>query len=229
MPATAIDCAHYEKISYIEGIETGECLYCGQVKQYVDGKAKITRPGDPAKARPMQKAEVPAAAEQMPAEEQTVAETVPPRPQKRKNLRAYFEKHKEAILADYHSMTLLKLFKKWGIASKTWTRLREDWGVTTKGRGGVHLAKSFRDKRVKPPSKEEAKKAKKAARESERGTAVEILELLKQRADARVALPDFPPFDKSWSFIVQEAWLNAYCRIAELNQRVAIKLPGGDR
>ena len=60
---------------------------------------------------------------------------VPTRPKKRKQLWAYFEQNKEAILADYHSMKLLEFFKSWGITSASWLKLKKLWGVQNKGKG----------------------------------------------------------------------------------------------
>ena len=63
-------------------------------------------------------------------------EPVPPRPKKRKNWPEYFEKHKEAIIADYHSMKLREFLKRWSMATTTWPKLKEKWGVQGKYQKG---------------------------------------------------------------------------------------------
>ena len=58
--------------------------------------------------------------------------SVPARPKKRKLLRQYYEQNREAILADYKSMKLKDFFKRWGISSTGWTKLKADWNVQGK-------------------------------------------------------------------------------------------------
>ena len=70
----------------------------------------------------------------LPPEEVADAE-VPPRPQKKKKLYEYFEQNKEAILADYRSMTLKGLYSKWRLTATTWTNLKRKWEVQGKGKG----------------------------------------------------------------------------------------------
>jgi len=60
--------------------------------------------------------------------------SVPARPKKRKQLRKYYEQHKEAILADYRSMKLYDFFKRWHISTTWWLKLKEDWKVQGKQR-----------------------------------------------------------------------------------------------
>jgi len=57
---------------------------------------------------------------------------IPPRPKKRKLFLKYFEQNKEAILVDYNSMKLRDFFKRWGISSTGWTKLKVDWNVQGK-------------------------------------------------------------------------------------------------
>ena len=59
-------------------------------------------------------------------------EPVPPRPKKRKLLRQYYEQNREAILADYNSMTLLPFYKRWGISSNMWVELKREWEIPGK-------------------------------------------------------------------------------------------------
>lgn len=79
----------------------------------------------------------PAAKEEAPAAPTpTTTEGRLKKPWKRKQIGRYYEQNKEMIIGDYQSMTLLKFFKKWGITSATWTKLRNLWRVPKKGRGG---------------------------------------------------------------------------------------------
>ena len=45
-----------------------------------------------------------------------------------------WEKDKEAIIADYKSMKLLDLYKKWHLNSGKWKKLKKEWNVPGKGR-----------------------------------------------------------------------------------------------
>ena len=64
---------------------------------------------------------------------------VPPRPKKRKQLRQYYEQNREAILADYNSMTLLPFYRRWHISTKAWMGLKTDWSV--QGKHKAHASK----------------------------------------------------------------------------------------
>ncbi len=78
----------------------------------------------------------------MPKPDQTVEaerEPVPARPKKRKQLRKYFEKNKEAILADYNSMKLILFYRRWGISTNMWIELKKDWSV--QGKHTLHATK----------------------------------------------------------------------------------------
>ena len=114
------------------------------------------------------------------ATEQSTA-GVPPRPRKKKQLRAYFEKHKEAILADYYAMGRLDFFKRWGISAATWAELHREWGVTLKGQGGRR-----------------------------KGTTKRLAPEKRQALTAPEGLPPFPPFSDSWEPAVQIEWLHEW-------------------
>lgn len=60
-----------------------------------------------------------------------------PKPRKKKLVGRYYEQNRELMISDYKSMTLLNFFKKWGMSSPTWMKLRALWGVPKKGRGGT--------------------------------------------------------------------------------------------
>ena len=60
---------------------------------------------------------------------------VPPKPQIRKKVKAYWEKHKEEILADYKSMLLRPFFERWHMATTTWMQLKKKWGIPNKSKG----------------------------------------------------------------------------------------------
>lgn len=80
------------------------------------------------------KKEEPAVEEEAPAAPApATSQEVLAKPKKHKQIGRYYEENKELITADYKSMTLLALFKKWGITSSTWTKLRTAWGVPKKG------------------------------------------------------------------------------------------------
>ena len=79
---------------------------------------------------------------------------VPPRPKKRKKWPEYYEENKEAIIADYHSMTVRAFFKRWSLGTTTWPKLKEKWEVPSKGRGGSKTAKRTEYKEPKPKAGE---------------------------------------------------------------------------
>ena len=68
------------------------------------------------------------------AENDNERDPVPARPKKKKQLRKYYEQNKDAIVADYNLMKLLLFFKKWGIGSTAWTKLKAEWGVPGKNK-----------------------------------------------------------------------------------------------
>lgn len=69
---------------------------------------------------------------------------IPPKPKNRKKVWGYYEKNKEAMVADYNSMRVSSFFLKWGISSQTWPKLKKKWGISnkTKGRGSKQVEKT---------------------------------------------------------------------------------------
>ena len=70
-------------------------------------------------------------------EEKPTAESgkIPKKPDRgagRKATAKYYEKNKEAILADYESMLLMDFFGKWGINSNKWMKLKALWKIPGK-------------------------------------------------------------------------------------------------
>ena len=57
---------------------------------------------------------------------------VPPKPRSRKERGKYYDRHMTDVLADYQSMKLLDFFKRWGISSGMWKKLKQRWGVNGK-------------------------------------------------------------------------------------------------
>ncbi len=66
------------------------------------------------------------------------SEPVPERPRKRKEIWLYLEKYKESILLDYSNLTLPEFFKRWGLTSTTWQKLKKKWAIAGRGRGRRH-------------------------------------------------------------------------------------------
>jgi len=66
--------------------------------------------------------------------EAEVAE-VPPKPKNRKKVLPYYEQNKEAMVADYNSMSVSSFLLKWGISTATWQKLKKLWGVPKKSKG----------------------------------------------------------------------------------------------
>lgn len=60
---------------------------------------------------------------------------VPPKPLRRKKWVAYWEDNKEAIIRDYYSMTVREFYLRWHIATTTWKKLRDKWGLKPKDKG----------------------------------------------------------------------------------------------
>lgn len=58
--------------------------------------------------------------------------TVGARPRKKTQLWQYFERQKDAMIADYESMKLGDFFSKWRISSGTWGRLKKAWNISGK-------------------------------------------------------------------------------------------------
>jgi len=56
----------------------------------------------------------------------------PGKPQKRSEWHNHWESNKDAILQSYYSMKLYAFFKKWGLNSCTWQRLKKRWKVKNK-------------------------------------------------------------------------------------------------
>lgn len=48
---------------------------------------------------------------------------------------AYYEEHKDAIIADFYGMSTLEMVKRWAMSVSTWTKLKGKWGVKSKRRG----------------------------------------------------------------------------------------------
>jgi len=70
-------------------------------------------------------------------EEVPAAPEMPTKPKKKKQVGRYYEQNRELMISDYKSMTLVNFFRKWGMSSPTWMKLRALWGVPKKGRGGT--------------------------------------------------------------------------------------------
>lgn len=89
------------------------------------------------------------------AEKAVEERVVPPKPKKRNKLWQYYEKNKEAIVTDYHSMTLREFFKRWRLSTSTWMKLKKMWGVSTKVK-----AAGTSPQPAKPPRAKEYKEPK---------------------------------------------------------------------
>ena len=88
----------------------------------------------------------------MAEKEGTVEEkAIPPKPRKRKKLWEYYEQNKEAMIADYQSMRVSSFFKKWGLGSLTWQKLREKWEVPNKGKHSMYKRARVSKKEYKEP------------------------------------------------------------------------------
>ena len=83
---------------------------------------------------------------------------VPPRPKKRKQLPAYYEENKEAIIAAYRTLGTRQFLKVWHISTKRWMQLRKDWKEPSKGTGNRYgLSKKVEKGDKKLSSQEKVK------------------------------------------------------------------------
>ncbi len=57
---------------------------------------------------------------------------VPPKPKGMKKRAAYWDKHKEEIIADYQLMSLRDFFARWHISTNLWLELKKAWKVQGK-------------------------------------------------------------------------------------------------
>ncbi len=114
-----VDCANCGTQVGIEGPDD-TCLFCGKnaTKKETEPPAEHLEPEQP---------------ESKPKEVIMVnSKEVPPKPKNRKQRDAYWEKNKEAVLADYQSMKLQPFLKRWSLATTTWIKLKKKWGVQNK-------------------------------------------------------------------------------------------------
>lgn len=112
-----VNCVNCGRENLVDGVPGEKCLFCGLP---VREKVKVE------KRKIINKKEVTMQQERAP---------VPPRPKKRKKLWEYFEQNKKEIIADYQSMILRDFFKRWGITTVTWKKLKDKWKISTKGPG----------------------------------------------------------------------------------------------
>ena len=233
-------CAHHEKITILpKGKSRGTCKICGQIVEYdsedIKEQSKIIKLGrvdgavvlpndritvdlptqemtELANARESAPAPAPAAKE--PATKTTRAGcSMRSRPTFEKLLR-HCEENKEEILRDHQDLKLLDFFKKWGLRSVSWTKIKALWKVPRKPswkRGGT-IAKAAASE--KPAVKE--KSPEPPGPQTGPPTLVDLIRALQKMGLALPHnLPPFPEFDKSWPFLVQEKWLEVYLDLSK--------------
>ncbi len=83
-------------------------------------------------------------------------EPVPRKPKYRSKLQAYWNEHREAIIADYLAMKFVEFLTRWHMATTTWSRLKTKWEVPSKGRG---------DRKTREPKKPSGKITQKIDKE----------------------------------------------------------------
>jgi|GEM_PF-4598693 len=207
-------CLHHEKVeaSPLPDVEIGKCIQCGQTIQYdrraskavvsvtllgrIDGKIVLPDPhlklllsGEETRELKVAQAAAPTPATYpaAPAERKV--------PELRKATLAKFSAQKEEMLHDYYAMLRGEFFRKWGLTSTTWLKLKRVWQVKPKG------MPQSRHQEVLPAA----------------ATRKEQPELVSAPRDTRAAiLPPFPDFQSSWSEIVQLRWLETYRAILAL-------------
>lgn len=196
----AVSCLHRERVDStpaLPGIEIGICSKCGQTIQYdhnaVPTKVSVTKLGRKDGNIVIPK---PGLRLLLSAEDKKDLETVlsaataepapappPRRRQKRKSREEYFEQNREVIIYDYYLMPLLDFFKKWGLCSHTWKRLKAQWEVAPKGPVNKYTRATKKSEHEREP-KPEPKPGK--------------------------ALPSFPPFNEDWTPQVKIEWFRTY-------------------
>ena len=133
-PIDCANCGHQTEVDLDDPEDT--CLFCGKNARK---KEDIM-------------AEKEAAQEAVAAVQNHNKEPVPTKPKNRRKLKGYWEKNREAVVADYLSMRVSSFFKRWGISSNTWQKLREKWQVPNKTRGrGSESAKTPKKSEYKEP------------------------------------------------------------------------------
>jgi len=131
---------------------------------------------------------------------------VPPKPTQRKNRAAYWEQNKEAILRDYYLMRLPDFLLRWQIATTTWIKLKEVWGVKGKGRGRGK-PRSQAPEQPKPESPSATKVNESHLEELKVPASIQVTIM---QMPASTGLPKLPDFDGSWPELVQLRWLDVY-------------------
>ena len=112
----------------------------------------------------------------------------------------FYEEHKEEIIEGYHSsLTIIEFFRMWHISATRWGQLKKQWQIAPKGQRNRYTANTHQ---------------KSTAQESE--TPIQIPE--REVWPSQIVLPKFPAFDNSWSFIIQEKWLETYLELRKLEK-----------
>jgi len=136
-----IDCINCDQEITIESL-SDKCPRCGQpatsirqLQVYIKNQA-IERENNELKGEEMSEQDH---EQELIKEISASMPPVPAKPNLRENLPAYYEQHKEDIIADYYAMPILEFLARWRISTITWGKLRLKWAVLGKQHGGARI------------------------------------------------------------------------------------------
>lgn len=166
----SVKCLHRENIEStpaLPGIEIGACSKCGQTIQYdhngMKTKVTVTRLGRlngnivlPKHGLQLLLSDVDRNdLKTVLSASKAEPEPAPvPRKHKRERREEYWEQNRFAITEDYYVMTLVELYKKWGLSSNLWKRLRIKWEVAPKGPVNRYTSVTKKTVKARPKSRQ---------------------------------------------------------------------------
>lgn len=133
------------------------------------------------------------------------------------------DKVKDKVIADYHSMTVREFLKKWHLSSNTWNKLKERWGVKSKGRVNRYARRDVNPAKtaIEEPVEEVAQTGDKPQLSVDYEITFddskfqEIIKNIETRWKEleRLLPPGFPAFRWWWRKDVQVEWLKTYAKL----------------
>ena len=226
-------CIHLENISNVEhGVEEGICEKCHQVRRYqrdegkgdkqkrisrviklgrIDGMAVIPGPKDIIDVSPEEKAELKAAGDESSAKHASNDIHANPGddtsgPPRQPGGREWYQENKKEMIADLLVMDKDAFKEKWKVKRQIISQLKRDPLYTEVS-----------------PGNSSSKESNRKARPVGSGTGSFIQEVSEALGKLeKDQLPPFPSFNESWSFMVQEKWLEVYLELRAMEKGVYI-------
>jgi len=201
--------SHYWRLKKEEPlISRGECE-CGAVRYFPnDTDKKILKRAEELNQKYGKEGTV---AEITSDKSSAIKSDIPLRPASRYKMKRYYDKNKDAILKDLEHLGLKEMCRRWGISQSTWCTTQKGKKVGLAVRWGVALPETKQAKRETKASKSESHKSPSDTKVN-KGDRLVSLGIF--RVEVASELPDFPPFDSSWSTLTQIEWLQTYRELA---------------